>query len=290
MRRSKRGLAGSFVLVAAVAFAVALSTAGCRSNTAGGRPLDDGGGDDRAGGDAAADARTDAGDARDGAPDPGATTDASTDRAPDATEDAGVDLADTGTSADAVADRADRDTAADTGTPADAPISNDTAADGIDARDASTGNDLGAPGDATTGGGDGGRSCSNTPGGCLCGAGGSSGGACSPTSVASGTNESAVCCESGALCRCEAYACRYQSDQMLCTCANKVLVDTSAQGARVAACPAPTGAQRCCLSAASHVCTCLPFDCAPEDTQVAGCDPGTVATCGAAETTVALCQ
>jgi len=156
-----------------------------------------------------------------------------------------------------------------------------------------TGGDPGAGGaslDAALPPRDGGRACSAYAGGCLCVSGGASGGECSTSSVKTTTDDGAVCCDSGAVCHCQALACRSAPSQSLCTCGAAPLIDSTAPGARVAACPAPTGNGRCCLSTDLTQCVCLPFDCGEGERRVASCSPSTLAICAAGEQTAPACN
>jgi len=242
---------------------------GCRSQSASSRaPSDGGGGDGGSIGPDGSDGRGGVGG--------GGALDGAADRAGDAP----ADLAGAGGAATDARAGDDAPAVADSGAQPDRPAV-DVRADAAGVNDAALMRDVPLQGT--------GRTCSLTPGGCLCVAGPTQG-ACSPASVVSGSDETAVCCEGAGVCSCQAFACKFDSTQQLCTCGVSALVDATASGTRVATCPAPTAGQHCCRSATLKQCVCLPSSCSADEVEVAGCSPATPAICAASDQSVAFCQ
>jgi hypothetical protein len=151
------------------------------------------------------------------------------------------------------------------------------------------GGDASADGDAAL------LACSATPRGCLCSEGTPTSdgpAACSAASVAVNAGEQGLCCTSGALCRCSAYACENNATTEYCDCGLAVDVHTKVMGSIVAACPTPTATQKCCLTTTTDgsECSCLAADCDASATQVASCALTDVALCQAGEQVVGACK
>jgi hypothetical protein len=281
----------------AVALAATLATldVGCGSKSSGTTP-DAGGGNGGAGGggnggadggsDAAADVARDTGGASDVAGGGGAGGSAL-----DATADVAGDSAGTGGAGGSTDGAASEhstagDTPAATDAPADAPPSTDAAADKPPGPpDATTQTDIVVSIDLGTMG----RSCySFIAGSCLCTTGSPNSTVCNTASVVLSADQSGVCCDSTSVCTCNAYACKADSTQGLCTCSTAN--DATIPGTAVAACPAPASGTHCCLLRDQHKCICAPGACTGGE-EVASCAPSTMQYCTATDgTSVATCS
>ena len=123
--------------------------------------------------------------------------------------------------------------------------------------------------------------CSATPSGCLCASRDEQPGdllACSGSSVAVHGGEQGVCCGNATLCSCDAYTCKADAALGFCQCAATGALSADLTGAGIASCPTDA-AQKCCLLADTHVCTCSTNDCEGSATSVASCTVGMVAAC-----------
>src|SRR3954469_12443669 len=123
--------------------------------------------------------------------------------------------------------------------------------------------------------------CSATPSGCLCASRNEQPGdllACSTSSVAVHAGEQGVCCGNATLCTCDAYTCKADTSLGFCQCGATAALSANLTGAALASCPADA-AQKCCLLADTHVCTCSANDCEGAATSVASCTVGMVAVC-----------
>jgi hypothetical protein len=123
--------------------------------------------------------------------------------------------------------------------------------------------------------------CSATPSGCLCASRNEQPGdllACSTSSVAVHAGEQGVCCGNATLCTCDAYICKADTSLGFCQCGATAALSANLTGAGVASCPADA-AQKCCLLADTHICTCSANDCEGAATSVASCTVGMVAVC-----------
>jgi len=112
---------------------------------------------------------------------------------------------------------------------------------------------------------------------------------CSTSSVAKSAGEQGLCCRSNSFCECDSYVC--ESDALGCTCADTFVVDGVIQGTKLAACPAPTTSQKCCLSTLLHQCRCSASDClGADEKEVPSCGLSDVSFCSDGWNTVNSCK
>jgi hypothetical protein len=178
------------------------------------------------------------------------------------------------------------DTPAATDASADAPTPADAAADNtVSPPDATSPTDIVVSIDLGTMG----RSCyAFSTGSCLCYTGSPNSTVCNATSVVQSSDQSGVCCDTGAVCTCNAYACKSDSTQGLCTCSTAG--DTTIPGSAVTACPSPASGTHCCLLRDQHKCICAPGACTGGE-EVPICTPSTMQYCTTTDgTSVATCS
>jgi hypothetical protein len=165
---------------------------------------------------------------------------------------------------------------------------------GCDGRDDIAGGtaDSGANGSGGSGGSGATISCNATGTGCLCIVNDPQPGqidACTPTSVARDETEQGVCCVTQSICTCIRYACRSDPGSSFCQCGSVANLATVTVGVPVAACPAPTAAQKCCFSPDNSTCICSGLACGPEETPVANCSATAAGACAPGEE-IAACR